>query len=401
MLLRLKTTHADFGAAALLVVLALIALMFSGDKPLFEVLHQWDSLHYHTMVTQWVMQTPTTNSVAAWFPGYPLLATIIETVTPWSARQSLHFISIFSALIFWFLFLTCLRSLGLKALDRVICVALVLCYPASFILVCNYSESTYMSALVGIVYLGAKGFPRGPSQGAAFLLVVVGALTRLLGIGLLFIPACQAVRRAFHALKDRAWDQIPFGVILTLATVATTTSWLLYCEIVLKQWDIYVFRQSFSWGHQTDLFAFFNPTLVWRKIQIFDSGGMVNRAATNNIVVRLVSIWHLAVLVLGIYGFFSTRKVPSGYLIGTFLFSGFTLYMTLASTALNGFFSADRYLLPSLVSLTLLSIALCRGAFSSIVQLWMVRSAVTICALMFAVVQHQYLVAYGQGRLVP
>ena len=148
------------------------------------VWHKWDSIWYERIAEHgyaYEVGTPRGDSVAAFFPLYPMTVRMVRAVAP-----SIHFFWIGALLSNLFglaaLFLLARELVSADELSRVL--AVVLMSAGSFYLSIPYTESLFLLLVVATMAAARKG-----RYELAGLLAGAAATTRAHGLALLAVPA--------------------------------------------------------------------------------------------------------------------------------------------------------------------------------------------------------------------
>ena len=208
----------------------------------------------------------------AFFPGYPLLTRALIAATGLRTEPALLVAAQLAAVGFWIYFLLLLRRWSVPAVATAACVALVAGHPAAFFLVCSYSESTFLMALLGFVYWSGR-----PGPTAAALAALHGfamTATRLVGIPVAAYPFLMA-------WSERAGRR-GYAKAIAVAAVAAlgALAYAAYLEVDFGGWGVYTRAQSAGWNVHPDPLAFFRSATwalryseiitVWRDVAALD-----------------------------------------------------------------------------------------------------------------------------------
>src|SRR5579884_3623676 len=181
--------------AATQVAVAWLASLFTGDPRGYDALHHWDSKWYQRIVAEGYHgpETPTTidQSTVAFFPGYPLAALVVRSLTGLPTKPALLLTAQLACWGFWTYLLLLCRDGRLSPRVTAWVVAAAALQPASFFLVAAYSESLFLMAALGYFYWSSRS-----GSTAAALAVGHGfvmSATRLVGVPLILFPVVRAV----------------------------------------------------------------------------------------------------------------------------------------------------------------------------------------------------------------
>jgi hypothetical protein len=197
-------------------------------------------------------------SNVAFFPGYPVIASLVRAVLNISTGVALLLTAQLAAWGFWaYFFLFCRRWKVAPSLQ--ICGALlIVANPAAFFLVAAYSESLFLMALLGFMYWStAEG--RTAKIMAALHGVVMSA-TRIVGIVCAAFPVVQATFQTGWGglLKPRQWlRENRSAVALTSVAACGGIAFFILCQERWGHWDLYMRTQAAGWGIVPDYLAVF------------------------------------------------------------------------------------------------------------------------------------------------
>jgi hypothetical protein len=251
-------------AAALVLTACQVvgALLLTAGPSCSERYHQllvWDGEWYRTIVDDGyhstippVRQRPDLANVA-FFPGYPITARALRTLTGWSAGTSLLLTAHLAAWLFWTYVLALCRRWRLSAGSTAAVVGVMVLHPAAFFLVVGYSESLFLAMLLGFVFWSARS-----SRAATVLAAVHGfamTATRILGAGCAVYPVVHV---------DRSRATVQRALLLSAIAGLGAASFLAYCQWTFGAWDLYMQTARIGWDDSWDTGAIVNP--VWYRI---------------------------------------------------------------------------------------------------------------------------------------
>lgn len=188
-------------------------------RPLGEILTKWDGSHYVAIVRDGYARDLPDNgqTTLAFFPGYPLLARLVQAVTPFGPRTSAIVVNVVCAAAATVLFAHLARVLtdhetALRA------TALFAFFPGTFVFGMAYSEGLFILAAIACLLCLHTG--RWPLAGVACAVAVVTRPTGLILLGCCAFAAAAAIfrRRDLRALTA------PIGGMLGFA------AWSLFLE---------------------------------------------------------------------------------------------------------------------------------------------------------------------------
>jgi hypothetical protein len=200
-------------------------------------------------------------SNVAFFPAYPVLASLLQSVLRIDTEAALPLAAQLAAWGFWtYFFLFCERW-KLSRVLRFFGALAIVAHPAAFFLIAGYSESLFLMALLGFIYWSGSE-SRAAKIWAALHGIIMSA-TRIVGIPCAAFPVVRAVfTKGWSALRDpRRWLQNYGGAIaVTIAAIFGAISFFVYCQVRLGRWDIYMLTQEAGWNIEPDYFAVFRPS---------------------------------------------------------------------------------------------------------------------------------------------
>jgi hypothetical protein len=383
------------GCGALItLVQVMICLVFApwggGFKSTYLRLNQWDSFHYLDILNRGyhipvkdvslILATDVHRDLAnvGFFPGYPLAARVTAQVlllaeggrvapgTQDVGALALLMTSQFFCFTFWTLFVYLLSFWGASSPLILLGAITVVSFPSSFFLVAGYSESLFLSALLGFI-LGIelwrkmvleKGYLK-PARLLCGVLIIGSGLTlsatRLFGLPFLFYPLWQGWLMAGNSrgmpisFKKLPVVQVLEWVAFALAPVLGCFLYFLFCYFEFGSWDLYFKLQHLGWGNQPDYWALFQPSSYIPKLFFED---------TTNSICRASNLF-IAILMLGL-GFMERRIKSEGFWkrAGLYLGAMIVFSLCLSSKATSDMDSMVRYNLPVFILLILASLRL-------------------------------------------
>jgi hypothetical protein len=200
-------------------------------------------------------------SNVAFFPAYPAIAALFRYGLKLASSTALLITAQLAAWGFWsYFFLFCKRWNILPALQ--VCAALLIAaHPAAFFLVAGYSESLFLTALLGFIYWSTA---KGPSAKVwAVVHGIVMSATRIVGILCAAFPLVRSIFtvRWSRSFKPRAWlRKLTPAAVMTLVAAGGAVAFFIYCQLRWGHWDIYMLTQAAGWGIVPDYLAVFKPS---------------------------------------------------------------------------------------------------------------------------------------------
>jgi hypothetical protein len=256
------------GLLLTLAQLALAVFLLAPEGPFsfrYESLVQHDGFWFENIVDRGYQTiVPPINhkvmevSNVAFFPAYPVLASLIQSVVRIDTEAVLPLAAQLAAWGFWtYFFLFCERW-KLSNTLRFFGALAIVAHPAAFFLIAGYSESLFLFALLGFIYWsGADG--RAAKIWAALHGMILSA-TRIVGVPCAAFPVIRAVfAKGWSALRDpRRWlRNYGSAIAVTVAAIFGAISFFVYCQVRWGRWDMYMLTQEAGWDIEPDYFAVF------------------------------------------------------------------------------------------------------------------------------------------------
>lgn len=267
---------ATFGFFLVLLVwiAAKVAYSFPTEFPEVRLLCKWDCGWYESIARQGYLSPipplfqDSEHSNVAFFPAYPLLGRAAAFLLDVPPVRSLPVVSI----VFTVLVSAALARLiaNESRASRLVRLAILAAYPATFYLFVSYSEAVYLAAMLGGASLFLDDSPKRSGVGFLFL-GAFGALlgaTRLTGF---VIPSFLFAAAALFAWVRRDGRR---GGILSVAreeftargalflggAAAGALSFFAYCAIRFGHWNLYFWQVSLGWYKE------FSPAKAWNLL---------------------------------------------------------------------------------------------------------------------------------------
>ncbi len=332
----------------------------------YQKLFQWDSVWYADIAEHGyekratpfknhparTMENWTEFSNGGFFPGYPLVASIIRQTTGISVQTSLLLAAQLMSVVFWTYLLLLLRQLQIARPWQIAAVALIFCYPTSFYLVSGYAESTFLACTLGYFFWSAV--PQAKGVVLAGLHGILLTATRIVGIPLAMYPL---VRRSCGTRDDRRDPRgIGRDLLMGAGSLCGVIGFFLLSAYVFGRWDFYLWVQKEGWDIAPQ-YAF--PLIVLKNILI--PFGRFPDVLTDpyaqfsiNIVCAMTGLWMLIGLTLtdairGMRMRDGTWRTRAPFL----LCSAMMFYLYIAGLLEKDFTSMARYMLTVHVLLVL------------------------------------------------
>lgn len=199
----------------------------------------------------------------AFFPGYPVAASLFYEVFRIRAGISLLLTAQLATVLFWFLVLKLLRRWEVVPSVALATVTLILCQPGAFYLVVTYAESLFIASLLIFLLLGPRAGRSTPLLLGAAAGGFVLAATRIVGAPLAALPILWAFndwRKAKAPLTPRAVLRLGWPhAIVAFATAMGTISFFIYCAARFGHWNEYMRAREIGWfGTHADYSSLFS-----------------------------------------------------------------------------------------------------------------------------------------------
>ena len=197
-------------------------------------------------------------SNVAFFPAYPVLASLLGSGLPLSTYQAMLITAQLAAWGFWSYFFFFCDRWNVSPLLQFFGALAIVSHPTAFFLVAGYSESLFLMALFGFMYWSSA-----EGRIAKVLAVLHGfvmSATRIVGIPCALFPVvCAIFKNGGSGLSEfRAWPR-RFGaaLVVSLGAILGSTSFFFYCLVRWGRWDMYMLTQEAGWAIEPDYLAIF------------------------------------------------------------------------------------------------------------------------------------------------
>ncbi len=185
------------------------------------------------------MQTVTN---VAFFPGYPVVAKLIQKILPIETLSALRLTSWLALIGFWTYFLLLLKRWSVSKELSVLAVVILAAHPAAFFLVVAYSESLFMFAMLGWLYWSYT-----TKKYSTVLAVIHGFLmTTVRLVGILLPPLASGMAM----ISKGNWKK---HTVIAIGSLMGCASFLVFCLIKFNMWNLYFLTQQAGWGASTNL----------------------------------------------------------------------------------------------------------------------------------------------------
>lgn len=256
------------GLLLTLAQLALAVFLLAPEGPFsfrYESLVQHDGFWFENIVDRGYQTiVPPINhkvmevSNVAFFPAYPVVASLIQSVVRIDTEAALPLAAQLAAWGFWIYFFLFCERWKLSNTLRFFGALAIVAHPAAFFLIAGYSESLFLFALLGFIYWsGADG--RAAKIWAALHGMIMSA-TRIVGVPCAAFPVIRAVfGKGWSALRDpRRWlRNYGSAIAVTVTAIFGAISFFVYCQVRWGRWDMYILTQEAGWDIEPDYFAVF------------------------------------------------------------------------------------------------------------------------------------------------
>jgi hypothetical protein len=258
----------SLGLLLTLAQLALAVFLLAPEGPFsfrYESLVQHDGFWFENIVDRGyqTIVPPITHKVmevsnVAFFPAYPVLASLIQSVVRIDTEAALPLAAQLAAWGFWtYFFLFCERW-KLSNTLRFFGALAIVAHPAAFFLIAGYSESLFLFALLGFIYWSGADGPTAKIW--AVLHGMIMSATRIVGVPCAAFPVIRAVfAKGWSALGNpRRWlRNYGSAIAVTVAAIFGAISFFVYCQVRWGRWDMYLLTQEAGWDVEPDYFAVF------------------------------------------------------------------------------------------------------------------------------------------------
>ncbi len=351
---------------ALLITLVQIslALIVAGGKDSLERYHRlcrWDSGWYRSIIDNGYFSPPilAPNNVGnvGFFPGYPLAAGGVKAVLGVQTKTAQGLTAQAAAWAFWTYLLLFFRRWQLPTRLRILGVLLVAMHPAAFFLVAGYSESLFLTGVLGFLYWSGS-----EKQGAGWIAAAHGFVmtaTRLVGLPVVIFPMALVLlkqdpgRQLGWSLRWRCGRALAMGAVASLGALI----FFAYCQWRFGAWDLYAQTQHMGWQMTPNYFGLFSDRIFhihWpdRRETLIDPEWL-NRLS---VPVAVLIFTGFAIAELAFW-----RKTSDSGLRArvAFYFCAFLMfYVPVSSQSMRGMTSMLRYVLCVQVVLALIAVHL-------------------------------------------
>ncbi|MBS1961374.1 MAG: hypothetical protein JST04_04090 [Bdellovibrionales bacterium] len=248
-----------------------VAYSFRGEFPEISLLCKWDCGWYESIARQGYLSPipplfqDSEHSNVAFFPAYPLLGRLAALLLGVPPVRSLPVVSIVFAVLVSAAIARLIASESRAS--RLVRLAILVAYPATFYLFVSYSESVYLAAMLAGASLFLDGAEKRSGVGFAMLGafgVVLGA-TRLTGFVIPFFLLAAAALFAWVRRHGRrggalsvAREEFTARAALFLGGAAAgSLAFFAFCALRFGHWNLYFWQVSLGWYKE------FSPAKAW------------------------------------------------------------------------------------------------------------------------------------------
>ena len=246
------------------VVFAILILGPEGPFSLrYQTLVQHDSYWFANIVERGYQSTipPVDHKLmeisnVAFFPAYPILATLVRYALHVNTHIALLVAAQAAAWGFWTYFFLFCRRWEVSLTGQLLGALALVAHPAAFFVITAYSESLFLMALFGFLYWNSA-----EGKSAKFLAALHGfvmSATRIVGLPCAVFPMAQALleRGKKGGLGARlSMRRFLPAVAVTLGAALGAVTFFAYCFVRWGRWDLYMLTQEAGWAIAPDYLA--------------------------------------------------------------------------------------------------------------------------------------------------
>ena len=194
------------------------------------------------------------------FPGYPLACYLVKKILglgtdAFPTTGALVLTSNLFAVLLWVYLEKWLNLFGEKFTRAKI--LLLACYPYCFFFYCSYTESMFISMLMGFVYFSERWLREEDEKkswrlfGLAILHGFLMNFTRLVGFVIVIYPVIRALQTREKLMR---------ATLITLTSTTGIAVFLAYCQIKFGAWDFYFVSEKTVWNTYVEWSKLLPPT---------------------------------------------------------------------------------------------------------------------------------------------
>ena len=194
------------------------------------------------------------------FPGYPLACYLVKKILglgtdAFPTTGALILTSNGFAVLLW-VYLEKLLSLFGDQFSRAKMLMLAL-YPYCFFFYCSYTESMFISMMIGFIYFSERWLREEDEKKSwrlFWLAVIHGFLmnfTRLVGFVIVLYPVIRAYQTGEKKLR---------ALLIAAFSLTSIGLFLAYCQVKFGAWDFYFISEKNVWNTYVDFSKLLPPT---------------------------------------------------------------------------------------------------------------------------------------------
>ena len=261
------------------------AIPSNAVRPMLDVLTSWDGLWYLRIIRSGYPRSVQPNVTydvadarAAFFPAYPMLVRLVDTVLPGGDTVAALFTNFVLGAIAVVLVGVLARELfGVRVAER--SMVLMALFPGSFVLSFAYTEALLLALAAGCMWSLLKR-----QWVLAGVLAAIGTATRPNGIAL--IAACAIA--SFFAIRDRReWRSLVAPLLAPIGFIG----FMLWIDAHTGERGVWFRVQTEAWGEGTS----FGLTAIRRTLKAFTHPltSPTNTITAVSVVTMVLLLWFL------------------------------------------------------------------------------------------------------------
>lgn len=341
------------------VLLTLIQILFALSftiphgqslfKDRYTQLVNWDAQRYRDIaINGYRIPSPDITSAdihegranVVFFPGYPFAARFVQKFLGVSIDVALLITAQFFCWLFWTYWIRILQLYQIPGKTIAIGTLLILVHPAAFFLIVGYTESIFLSSLLGfILFIELSLTDKKPKKSKSFygfvawIHAVMMSLSRIVSFAMIPYPVIRSWKLSFR------------NVLLGLSATFGAIAFFSYCQYQFQEWSLYFRLEEIGWHNYRRWFAIVDPLSYVPRYFFEHTVESVNRTSVTFTAFLLGMIWifEQPKKILSI-----PRERLSIYFCAFVLF-----YIPLTGKAAANMDSMTRYTFPSFILLVL------------------------------------------------
>lgn len=306
-------------------------------------LEQWDTRWFKNIAVEGyhdVGLPPVRSSLdqekenVAFFPGYPLLARFVNTMTDIPIDFSLLLSAQLSCWGMFTYLILLLRRWRIPATIIGVTLLLIFCYPSSFYLVSAYSEGLFFCMLLGMMYWQEGAASR--SEKMSVLHGFVMSSSRIAGLPLALYPFIR------HLPEKMGWKFLARKIFAAALMMSGGLLFFLFCAIRFGNWHLYMDTQRIGWGVVPQYMAIFRLS-TYQLNHLLPH--LPHYGEIGLLTVPLMVFWFLILLALECT--LAHKRDPSGWKVrlGLYYCAFSIFFLSVAGSVSIGMSSMIRYAL--------------------------------------------------------